>query len=103
MVEELGAVPSGWTQFGLAGLIFLLGLLAFGRGWVFSRKSVEDMIRVYDGRLEDKNSVIADLKAAVEASDKRNEMLSLQVAKLVELGRTSNAVLTALPGGKAAG
>lgn len=91
---------SSWTQFGLAGFIFLLLMMAFARGWVFSRKSVEDMIRVYEGRLDDKNAVIADLKAAVAASERRNDMLSAQVGQLVELGRTSNAVLNALPSGR---
>lgn len=93
---------SPFAQFGLVGTLVVMTLLAFARGWVFSRKSVEDMIQVYRDRIEDKNAAIADLKAAVAASEERNEMLNRQVAQLVELGRTSNAVLSALPGGRAA-
>lgn len=93
---------SPFAQFGLVGTLVIMTLLAFARGWVFSRKSVEDMIQVYKDRIEDKNAAITDLKAAIAASEERNEMLNRQVAQLVELGRTSNAVLNSLPGGRAA-
>lgn len=92
------ATLSPFAQFGALGVVLIGTLIAFSRGWVYSRKSVDDLIRVYKERIVDKNETIADLKAAVTASEERNEMLTKQVGQMVELGRTSNAVLHALPG-----
>lgn len=89
------------AQFGAVGFTFIMSMIAFARGWVYSGKAVEKMIEGYGAVIEGKDEVITDLKAAIAASERRNEMLSTQVSHLVEIGKTGNAVLTALPGGKA--
>jgi hypothetical protein len=90
-----------FVQFGAVGVVFLGSMFAFARGWVYSGKAVDKMVEGYGAVIKGKDEVIVDLKAAVAASERRNDMLSAQVSQLVELGKTSNAVLTALPGGRA--
>jgi hypothetical protein len=93
---------SPWVQFGAVGFLFIGSMIAFARGWVYSGKAVDKMVEGYVRVDQAKDGIIVDLKAAIAASERRNEMLNDQVSQLVELGKTSNAVLTSLPGGRVA-
>lgn len=88
-----------FLNLGVGGIV----VLAFIRGWIFSKAQVEALVESYKERLQDQKSQLSDAKAAYAASEARNEALGRQVAQLVELGRTSNAVLSALPGGRKSG
>jgi len=87
------------AQFGAVGFTFLGSMIAFARGWVYSGKAVDKMVEGYLRVDKSKDEIITDLKAAMAASERRNDVLSLQVAHLLEIGKTSNAVLQSLPGG----
>jgi uncharacterized protein YjiS (DUF1127 family) len=78
---------SGWSAFGALALLLLVSVV---RGWFQPRRSVTDL-------LAGRDLLIAELRRANEASEKKNAELMKQNAEWLELGRTSAHVLSDLP------
>lgn len=86
-----------WGQLGL--LITTVGLVVtgFARGWLFTSRSVEWQNKHLEARLLDKDEIIKELKMANAALTKTTETQAKAIYEFVEVGRASNAALTALP------
>ena len=87
---------SPWLDLGAGGLVVLF-VLSIYFNWLVPRKSVDKLLQVQKDRLNDRDDLIAELRKTNEALDKRNDMLADQVRELVEIGKTSNAAISALP------
>jgi hypothetical protein len=69
----------------------------FMKGWVFTATSVEWQNKHLEARLVDKDAIIAELKATNAVLMRTNDTNAQSIRELTEIGRTSNAALTALP------
>lgn len=85
-----------WSNMG-AGVIVAAGVIAMIRGLLMPRSTVERLIDGYEARLKDRDEQIKELKTRAAMVDARNDLLVEQVRQLMEVGRTTNAVLTSLP------
>lgn len=87
---------SPWLDLGAGGLVVLF-VLSIYFNWLIPRKSVDKLLQVQKDRLNDRDNLITELRRTNEAIDKRNDLLADQVRQLVEIGKTSNAAISALP------
>lgn len=97
MPPEIMEALGPWGQFGLIVTTVGLVITGFARGWLFTSKTVEWQNKHLEARLSDRDETIKELKAENAALVKTNEVNAKSISELVELGRTSNAALTALP------
>jgi len=82
---------------GLAGGMLVMFVAALSRGWLWTGAAVARVTEQLQLRIDDRDEAIKQLRATNESHDKRNDLLADQIRELVEVGRTSNAALTALP------
>jgi hypothetical protein len=92
-VDALGP----WGTLTLIVGIVTMVVTGFVKGWIFTATSVEWQNKHLEARLADKDQVISELRAANQAHMETNKTNSASIKELVELARTTNAVLTALP------
>lgn len=86
-----------WGQLGLiVGLVTMI-VTGFVKGWIFTSTSVQWQNKHLEARLADKDSIIAEQKATIAAVLETNKTNSASIQELVEISRTMNAVISALP------
>lgn len=90
-------ILASWVQLGLAGGMIVTFVTALIRGWLWTGASVAKVTEQLQLRIDDRDEVIKELRATNKAHDERNDMLAGQIQQMLEVGRTSNAALTALP------
>jgi hypothetical protein len=84
-VPDAGLVAEfakAWGPFGVLVLLMMFGLLV--------------PVRTHNRELEQANRRGDDWKAAFDAADARNDAQQEQIGELLELARTSNALIQAL-------
>lgn len=90
---ELFGIPGDViTQGGAVGvlLITVVGILT---GRLIPRKSLDDVRKDRDARLAEERARGDEWRAAAQAQDSRNDLLTQQVAQLVDTMRTMNALI----------
>lgn len=93
LIEALGP----WGQLGL--IVTLVGMVVTGfvKGWIFTSTSVQWQNKHLEARLVDKDQIIIEQKATIAAVLETNRTNSASIQELVEISRTMNAVISALP------
>jgi len=86
-----------WGQLGL--IVTLVGMVVTGfvKGWIFTSTSVEWQNKHLEARLKDKDEIITELRAANTAIMATNQTNAASIKELLEISRTVNAVISALP------
>lgn len=84
---DLSALP--WGTLGPAGLVTMVVVLIIW-GKLLPGTTVDRLLSARDQR-------ITELSAALEAAERRAEVLSQQNAELMEIGRTAEQLMRALP------
>lgn len=97
MPPEVMDALGPWGQFGLIVTCVALIITGFSKGWLFTSTSVEWQNKHLEGRLTDKDDIIKELKATNAALAEVNAVQARSIQELLEIGRTTNAALTALP------
>lgn len=78
-----------WATLGPSGLcVMFVAAILWGK--LLPSATVDRLITARDER-------IAELKAALDASEKRAEILAEQTSELMEIGRTAEQLMRALP------
>jgi hypothetical protein len=97
MPEGIDGALGSWGSLGAFTGLVILVVTSIIRGWLKPKASVDELVAQLQKRLDDRDALIAEQRKTIEAMDKRNDLLSEQVTRLVEVGHTSNAALQALP------
>ncbi len=84
---------SPWLNLGIGGLVIITIIF----GLLVPKRSVDKLLRVMEMRLLEKDSIIEELRKTNAVVDQRNDMLADQVRLLTEVGKTTNAAISALP------
>jgi hypothetical protein len=86
-----------WGSLGL--IVTLVGMVVTGfiKGWIFTSTSVQWQNKHLEARLKDKDEIIAEQRATIAAVLETNRTNSASIQELVEVSRTMNAVISALP------
>lgn len=92
-----------WIDVGAGGLVVLF-VLSIYFNLLIPKKTVDNILRIQksltdlqEQRINDRDEIIAELRKTNEALDKRNDLLADQVRQLIEVGKTTNAAINALP------
>lgn len=93
ILEALGP----WGQLGLIVTLVAMIVTGFVKGWIFTSTSVEWQNKHLEARLKDKDEIIVELRAANAMHLETNRVNSESIKELVEIARTTNAVISALP------
>jgi hypothetical protein len=76
------------------GLVVTVLVSVFKR-WLVPKSHHAEVVRQLEARLDDRDELIRELRAANIALDARNDMLSDQVRQLVGMGHSTAAAITA--------
>lgn len=94
-MELWGVAGEVIVQGGAAAVLLLVGLLIV-LGFLPSRREVRDLRADRDARLAEEKARGDEWRAAAQAQDERNDVLTGQVAELLEIGRTTNSLIEGL-------
>ena len=97
MPPEILDALGPWGSLGLIVGLVAMVVTGFVKGWIFTKTSIEWQNKHLEARLKDKDEIITELRAANQAHMETNRTNSASIQELVELARTTNAVLTSLP------
>jgi hypothetical protein len=98
-VDEIFAVASKLPLAGGISTAILAAVVwAIFTGRLTPRSTVEDVRSDRDARLTEIRREADDWRSAWQASQETNRILADQVRELLELGRTTNQLIKALPG-----
>jgi hypothetical protein len=90
---ELAALP--FDTISAVGLC-VFGVLAFVRGWVYSKSAVTALTAMRDDRIKELAAERDDYRATVRLKDESLRELAGQNRELLELAKTGNALMRAL-------
>lgn len=93
---ELFGIPGAVLIRGGAVAVLGFVVLAIIAGKLVPRKVVEDVRADRDARLEEANKRGDEWRAAAEAQDARNDLQAQQIQQLLDIGRTTNALVEGL-------
>lgn len=94
-MDLLGIRGAVVVQGGAFGVLILV-VLAIVTGRLVPRRSLEDVRADRDARLADEKARGDEWRAAAQAQDARNDVLTRQVEQLLETARTTNALIEGL-------
>jgi hypothetical protein len=86
-----------WGQLALIVGVVSMVITGLARGWLRPSSSVEREQKHLEARMADKDKIIEELKAGNAFLMETNRIQANTIAQFIEVGRTSNAALTALP------
>lgn len=86
-----------WGQLGLIVGCVALIVTGLTRGWLRPASSVERENKHLEARLLDRDDTIKELKVTNSILLETNQTQAKSINELLEVGRTQNAVLNALP------
>jgi hypothetical protein len=95
--QEVMDALGPWGQLGLIVGSVALIITGFARGWLRPSSSVDREQKHLEGRMADKDNIIEELKAGNKFLMETNRIQATTIAQFIEVGKTSNAALTALP------
>jgi hypothetical protein len=93
---ELFGIPGSVLVQGGATAVLILVVLAIVTGRLIPRRSLEDVRADRDARLAEERARGDEWRAAAQAQDTRNDLLSQQVGQLLDAARTTNALIEGL-------
>lgn len=93
---ELFGIPGSVIVQGGATAVLILVVLAIVTGRLIPRRSLEDVRADRDARLAEERARGDEWRAAAQAQDTRNDLLSTQVGQLLDAARTTNALIEGL-------
>lgn len=93
---ELFGIPGAVLIQGGAVGVLILVVLAIITGRLVPRRSVDDVRADRDARLAEARARGDEWRAAAQTQDARNDLLSEQVAQLLDATRTTNALIEGL-------
>ena len=97
MPPEVMDALGPWGQLGLIMGVVALVVTGLAKGWLRPSSSVDREQKHLEARMADKEEIIKELKAANKDLLETNRIQANTIAQFTEIGRTSNAALTALP------
>jgi hypothetical protein len=100
---ELFGIPGTIIVQGGAVTVLLVVVLAIVTGRLVPRKVLIDVRKDRDARLKERDALVLaerargdEWRAAAQAQDARNDVQSQQIQQLMEIGRTTNALIEGL-------
>lgn len=94
-MELWGVAGEVIVQGGAASVLLLIGILIV-LGFLPSRREVRDIRADRDARLAEEKARGDEWRAAARAQDERNDVLAGQLVELLDVGRTTNALIEGL-------
>lgn len=95
-MDDFSSLP-GWANLSIAGGFLAILFTGLWRGWIWTKPSVDELKSQHKLAIEDKDRQIKEWREAFYNADARNDRQSEYLRELVEVGKTSNAALSALP------
>lgn len=86
-----------WIGLASGGGIFTALMVALFRGWIWVKPSVDELKARHAEAIATRDEQITYWRDAYQRADERNDELTDHIGEMVQVARTSNAVLTALP------
>lgn len=93
---DLFGIPGSVIVQGGAVTVLTLVVLAIITGRLIPRRSLDDVRADRDARIAEERARGDEWRAAAQAQDARNDLLSQQVAQLLDTARTTNALIEGL-------
>jgi hypothetical protein len=93
---ELFGIPGVFILQGGAVGVLLIVVLSIITGRLVPRRSLEDVRTDRDARIAEEKDRGDEWRAAAQTQDARNDVLTQQVAQLLEAARTTNALIEGL-------
>ena len=93
---DFSSLP-GWANLSLSGGMLLLLFTALWRGWIWTKPSVDELKSQHKLTVQDKDQQINMWREAYLNADARNDKLAEYLREMVDVAKTSNAALSALP------
>lgn len=93
---DLFGIPGSVIVQGGAVAVLTLVVLAIITGRLIPRRSLDDVRADRDARIAEERARGDEWRAAAQAQDARNDLLSQQVAQLLDTARTTNALIEGL-------
>lgn len=97
MPNEVMDAIGPWGQLGLVFGSIMLIITGFARGWLRPSSSVDREQKHLEGRMADRDALIVELKEQNSFLTETNRIQATSIKEFIEVGRTSNAALRALP------
>ena len=93
---DLFGIPGSVIVQGGAVAVLLIAVLGILTGRIVPVRTVDDLRKDRDARLAEERARGDEWRAAAQAQDARNDLLSQQVAQLLDTARTTNALIEGL-------
>ncbi len=94
-MDLLGIPGDVIVQGGAAGVLLLTVLLLFS-GWLVPARWLDKMLELHKERLGDEKARGDEWRATAKSEEERNRLLTEQMNELLEVGRTTNALIEGL-------
>lgn len=89
-----------WTYLATPGGILALSVVAFFRGWIIPRWTLNFIKSILEDSVKEQQAIAADWKAAAQAREETNAELAAQIREthpaLLEMGREVKQILAAM-------
>lgn len=93
---DLFGIPGTVIVQGGAVAVLLIAVLGILTGRIVPVRTVDRLDKVYADQIEKEKARGDEWRAAAQAQDARNDLLSQQVAQLLDTARTTNALIEGL-------
>ncbi len=93
---ELWGIPGEVIVQGGAAAVLLFAVLAIFSGLLVPARWLDRMLEVNEKRLGDANARGDEWRATAKSEEERNRLLTEQMNELLEVGRTTNALIEGL-------
>ena len=93
---DLFGIPGAVVVQGGAVTVLILAVIGILTGRIVPGRTVDRLDKVYSDQLEKEKARGDEWRAAAQAQDTRNDLLSQQVAQLLDAARTTNALIEGL-------
>lgn len=84
------------TNLGIGGMFLVVLFLGLARGFLYTKSSVDMLMREKEQRLKDKDTYIARLEKINQKVDERNDLLASKIDHVIEVAR-AQGMIEALP------
>jgi hypothetical protein len=93
---DLFGIPGAVVVQGGAVAVLILAVIGILTGRIVPRRSLEDVRLDRDERIAEERKRGDEWRAAAQAQDARNDLLSQQVSQLLDAARTTNSLIEGL-------